>query len=222
MHVVLLSSPGAGPLPHWSVAGAQRLHAALCEAGHEVRWFAPSCEPASLPAAAVAFPAPELPLHRAAATSDHVDLERHLAQHLRQDPADVVVHLGVGARGSSNLLWLADRMGSATIAVVRATEVVCARGDHVDWRGASCAIVDDPATCSRCCSRGLRRATPAALASRLDLLVASLQTAAAVYFEHAEEAATLERIGVPRRRLVQQSFDELPHALRGVTRLTGA
>lgn len=201
MRIVLLTSPGAAPILHWSFSLGEALHRALQGAGHGVHWLASVAEGAMVPpdTAAEVLRTVVPPRHKVAASILHDDLERALAAELRERPADVVLQVGLGALGSANLLWLADRMGSRAMAVVRAAEVVCHRGDWIDERGQACAVVDDPGRCSACCSKGLRRAVVADLASRLDLLVCCLQVSGAVFVASQDEAELLEQVGVPRR-----------------------
>ncbi|MCA8966034.1 MAG: hypothetical protein H6838_13545 [Planctomycetes bacterium] len=222
MRVVLLSSPGAEPALHWSFALGERLHSAMVDAGHEVRWLAPVVAGAGVPAqtAAEVLRVGAAPLHRVGDAILHDELERELANDLRARAADLVLHVGLGARGSANLLWLADRMGSRALAVVRAAEVLCHRGDLVDHRGESCTAIDDAERCRRCCSKGLRRAGHADLATRLDLLVCCLQVSAAVFVETATEVSQLEQVGVPRRLLHVAAPDEVAAAV--LTRLAPA
>ncbi len=187
----------------------------MAEAGHDVRWLAPVVDGADVPnrTAAEVLRVDVAPLHRVADAVLHDELERELANELRARSADVVLHVGLGARGSANLLWLADRMGSRAMAVVRAAEVVCHRGDLVDERGESCTTLDDAARCRRCCSAGLRRAGLADMATRLDLLVCCLQVSSAVLVESGSQAALLEQVGVPRRLLHVAPPDEVVAAV---------
>ncbi|MCR9248187.1 MAG: hypothetical protein NXI31_24415 [bacterium] len=128
--------------------------------------------------------------------------EAALTQMLRDEPAHAVVHAGVGAAGSPNLLWIAARMGSVGIAVVRASEVVCQRGDLVHQDGAACAKFDDGDRCAACCSGSwFRRARAVDLLNRLDLFVAGLQSSALVLLPTADDPAVLEAVGVPKRSL---------------------
>jgi hypothetical protein len=206
MQVLLISSPGAGRGPHWSHAAASGLQNALLAAGAQVHWFAAAdaADAPGRPAAGEFTPlvVPRQALHRVTAGTEHVALEVSLTQALRARPADAVVHLGVGARGSVNVLWLADRMGSAAFAVARASEVVCQRGDLIDDSAQACTIFEDADRCRACCSASwLARPRADDFRNRLDLLVAGLQVCTAVFVSTAPEAAMLERIGVPRRVL---------------------
>lgn len=202
MRVVLLTSPGAVAGLHWSFDHGERLHRALVDAGHVVRWLAPVVAGANVSPATAAeiLPVAAAPLHRVAAAVLHDDLERELARELRTRPADLVVHLGLGARGSANLLWLADRMGSRTIAIVRAAEILCHRGDRIDERGQACAVIDDPDRCRACCSSGLRRAPRSAFANRLDLLIGSLQVTTDIFLSSSTDSDLLTQLGLPLRQ----------------------
>ncbi len=189
----------------------------LADAGAEVDWFAPAppgCSPAST-AEATTFAVQDRPLHRVGQANSHIELERRLAGLLRVRPAGAVVHLGVGARGSTNVLWLAERMGARVFAAVRAAEVLCHRGDLVDERGRTCTTFDDADRCSVCCATRWRRVPRREFENRIDLLVAGLQTAAAVLVGSAEEATQLEGLGVPRRNLVVAVPHEFAAELAG-------
>jgi hypothetical protein len=128
--------------------------------------------------------------------------ELALAQALRAEPRSVVVHVGLGARGSPNLCWLGDRLGAPCFAVVRAAEVVCHRGDLVDRLGAPCREFADPVRCRRCCASMLRRPHPSAFQGRSDLLAASLLACRAVFVADDADTATLVAFGVPAAAVV--------------------
>lgn len=122
---------------------------------------------------------------------------------LREQAAATVVHIGAGARGSPNLVWLADRMGSCAFAVVRATEVVCHRGDLIDHRGTACTNYLAPDHCRRCCAGGWWRRPPAvAFANRADLLAGSLLAARTVFVAAAADVGPLVAFGLSERSVV--------------------
>ena len=130
-------------------------------------------------------------------------LEVLLTRSLRERAAHVVVHLGVGARGSPNVLWIADCMGSGPIAVVRAAEVVCQRGDLIHATGAACTKFDDAERCRLCCRAswwGHPHRTE--LLNRSDLLAAGLLAAETVFVETQADAGLLVASGVPQRAIV--------------------
>jgi hypothetical protein len=124
---------------------------------------------------------------------------------------------GLGAPGSANALWIAERMGAVGVATVRAAEVLCHRQDLVDWQHQDCRVFDDPARCTRCClSPGARSlSVPAAFAgrslawlrgfspfpnlhafaTRFDVAVGGLGSASLVLVEHADEAGLLAQAG---------------------------
>jgi hypothetical protein len=142
------------------------------------------------------------PLHRIERGTLDLPLESGLTRDLRSRPTDAVVHLGVGARGSPNLLWIADRMGVPPFAIVRAEEIVCQRGNLVDAGGSACVRFEEPGHCGRCCSASwLRRALASEVQNRLELVVASLQVARGVIVRSESDATMLEQVGVPRRSL---------------------
>jgi hypothetical protein len=133
------------------------------------------------------------------------ELEILLTRSLRERPAHAVVHLGVGARGSPNVLWIADCMGSAPIAVLRAAEGVCQRGDLVHATGVACTKFDDPERCRLCC-RASRWGHPhrTDLLNRSDLVMAGLLAAETVFVETQADAGLLSASGVPQRAIVAQ------------------
>lgn len=209
MRVVLVSSPGRSTEPHWSQAAAADLSRELVALGADVECFrVASAAVTSLPpkvpgARAHDFSLPHVAsVHLVTAGMQHVALERELARSLRREHADAVVHLGVGAGGSPNVLWLAERMGSRVFAVVRGAEVVCHRGDLVDAAGRACSRFDDAATCRACCARSWWRRPPAdEFVNRWDLLLGGLLAAAAVFVDEAAAVERLAATGVAPRRL---------------------
>lgn len=220
VRTVLFSSPGGGPGPHWSHACARGLARPLLAAGHELHWFpvAGARDEVPAPPPGLATFAARLcrrqPLHRVGAGCGDLPTEALLARDLRDHPDTAVVVCGTGARGSPNLPWLAERMGSPAFAVVRAAEVLCARGDLVDAAGAACTTTDEPARCRRCVGSGpWRRPALAELQNRREQLVAGLQACRAVFVSAVGEATSLELAGVPRRVLQVAPPEDLPAAL---------
>lgn len=180
----------------------------LLAGGAQVVWFPVVAERAEAPSAPPGIHSfagsllRRVPLHRVEAGTLDLPLEAALTRELRARPASAVVQVGVGARGSPNLLWIAERMGIAPFAVVRGSEVVCQRGDLVDRSGVRCAEFRDAARCAGCCSASWwRRARGADIQNRLELLVAGLQVARRVLVGDEAEADWLEQVGVPRRVL---------------------
>ena len=208
MRLVVVSSPGARSELHWSHAAAVVVAGALAAAGHDVVWFAVARPGQVLPTppGGVELRGLSVPVRRldaVAADSEHGELEQALARSLREQPAAAVVHVGAGARGSPNVAWLAERMGSGAYAVVRAAEVVCHRGDLVARDGAPCSTFNDPARCRRCCAGGFWRTPRAdAFRNRGDLLAGSLLAAEAVFVTDPADVATLTAFGVPPASLV--------------------
>lgn len=210
MKLLLVSSPGRErTVLHWSHAMAATMAGAAAAGGAQVRWFAvlPAGSPALVAPSGVALEV--LPFagsgrhHRIAADTTHPGVDAALTAVLRQEPTTRVVHVGVGARGSPNLCWLASRLGSPTFAVVRAAEVECHRGDLVQADGEACTRSDDPERCRRCCAPSVwRRPHADAFRNRADLLVASLQATEATFVPTSEDQQRLVAFGVPMATLV--------------------
>lgn len=208
MHVVIVSSPGCGPLPHWSHATAAAVATRLVARADTVSWLA------VVRGAADAGPSPAsverhvFPMRAPGRTADvagqnrHLPLELALTHALRTTAARAVVHVGVGARGSPNVNWLADRLGAAAFAVARASEVVCHRGDLVDRERRACAEFLDPERCGRCCTDvWWRRARADDFRNRSDLLAGSLLASAAVFVPGDDDVRRLVDFGLPPRAL---------------------
>lgn len=206
MRVVVVSSPGTTPALHWSHASAADLARWLTGHGAHVEWMAAVRAGQSLPAgapSATTIVMPALPpVWRAGADNRHLAVELALTRSLRQAPAHAVVHVGAGARGSPNVCWLAERMGSLPFAVVRSPEVVCQRGDLVHASGAACGEFLDPERCRRCCTVSWwSRPRGGDFRSRTDLLAASLLAAAAVFVPSPDDEAPVVAFGVAGRSL---------------------
>ncbi|HEX5051478.1 MAG TPA: hypothetical protein VFZ65_06870 [Planctomycetota bacterium] len=209
MRIVVVSSPGAGTSVHWSHAAALELARVLLLGGARVEWLAAATPGHELPLALPGVVAGAVstcattPVHRVTAGMTDLELEVALSRSLRSRPAHAVVHFGTGARGSPNVLWLADRLGSAVFAVVRAAEVVCQRGDLVDFAGEPCPVFDDPERCRRCCgpSRWSRPRT-VEFRNRIDLLAGGLLVTKAVFVPDPADVQPLVTAGVPRHLLV--------------------
>lgn len=203
MRIVLVSSPGSGPGPHWSQDAAAALATALRAGGADLRWFCCTARPDTAPPAAEAVPLRRPPrVARVAAGLQHTELEVAVTRALRALPTDAVVHLGAGAGGSPNVGWLATRMGSRAFAVVRSDEVVCQRGDLVHATGTPCERFDDAERCRACCARGVLFGPRADdLRNRRDLLLAGLVVADAVFVEDEAGRARLTACGLAARHL---------------------
>lgn len=202
---VVVSSPGRGAL-HWSHAAAAGLATALQSRGAPVDWFAavrPGQQPTPVDPGLLPqlFPLPAAPpLARVAAAHVHLAIETAMTRALRAAPAAAVVHVGLGAGGSPNVGWLAERLGSPVFAVVRAAEVVCHRGDLIDAAGAPCTSFLDAERCRRCCATAPWPAPRVVdLHNRADLLAASLAAATVVFVRDAADAPLLTAFGVPAR-----------------------
>ncbi|MBL8747630.1 MAG: hypothetical protein JNK78_00615 [Planctomycetes bacterium] len=205
MRVVLVSSPGDPALGHWSHAAAAECARLLGVAGASVEWFrvGGDATPAPPGVAVREMPFEAVPLHRVANANGDARLEAELTRALRAQPAFAIVHFGLGARGSPNVPWVAERMGSVPFAVVRATDVVCHRGTTIDAAGAPCFQFDDPERCRRCCaSSWWTRPRAMAFTDRRDLLLGSLAVTAGVFVPNEHDAERLASFGAPRRTLV--------------------
>jgi len=208
VHAVLVSSPGAEPAPHWSHAAAADLAAAFAARGVRVTWLAVPrlgqvLPPAGAAVARETIAMPSRPsLAGVARETSHLALERRLTQVLRDASAAVVVHVGLGARGSPNVCWLAERLGALPSAVVHAAEVVCHRGDLVDHRGAPCGEFLQPDRCRQCCRGALRLPAADAFRNRSDLLAASLLACRNVFVPAPPDVAQITAFGVTARALV--------------------
>ncbi|MCY2957334.1 MAG: hypothetical protein NT107_09880 [Planctomycetota bacterium] len=232
MDFVLISARGANDEPHWSRATAALVAQALTSQGAAVRWLCARNAREPAPAAVAGleiFDLPAAPVPFRAVEARVIDnpMDILLAQQMRKRPPDLVMQLGVGAISSANPLWIADRMGAPGLAVVRATELLCHRGTLVNERGTACRSVFDAARCTTCCNSAspqgpTKRAaigalclrwlggcspfpSPVQFLNRADLLLASLQLAAAVVTSDAAELALLASAGLPARTLVASS-----------------
>ncbi len=227
MDVVLVSARSTGPSAHWSRALTAAVATILVGEGLQVRWLCPLAvdepEPA-VPAGARldVLRARPAPFRAVLARVGDTALDVALARALRPTRRALVAHLGFGAAGSVNTLWLAERMGARPFAVVRAAEVLCHRGTLVDERGAACDRVLDAERCAACCcaasADGLspQQATLArwlrplggwspfpdrgAFLSRADLVLGSLLLANVVVGA-AQDSERLQRAGLVARAI---------------------
>jgi len=208
VHVVLVNSPGSGRAPHWSrkLAGAfSRLAVAR---GAKVRWLAAMHPHEESP---LADPGVEvLPIRRrrslfssrAAAAKADAAMELALTEALRAEPRSVVVHVGVGGQGSPNPLWLADRLGSATFASARGPELVCNRSELLDRHNMPCRFSSESEQCRWCGAPSMSSTQRSvSMQNREDLLVAALQTCAAILVPGEEDADLLQAVGVAAKRV---------------------
>lgn len=216
MPVVVVNAPGAGVAAHWSLAAAQSICAGLAARGVVVTWLRVLADGAAAPGPAadpgvVVHELRRAPvsLPRVAHANGDTALELVLTRLLRPLGADsVVVHVGLGAGGSPNVLWLADRLGLGTIACLRGEELVCARGDLRHRSGASCERFDDAERCRRCCATGWHRPHPSELQNRFDLLLGSLLVAEQVFVDSAAGAALLLQAGLPQGVVTVAAADD--------------
>lgn len=225
MDVLLLSNRGDAA-PHWSEAWALAAARALAAQGAAVRWLraatpasaAPPPLPAGVEVETVVGTRP--PFRRVAGQLDDPPFDAALARLLRPRPSDVVHHFGYGAPGSGLAPWLADRMGSATVATVRAAELACHRQTLVDETAAACRRLGEADRCTACCRvpgpaalapaaarcerllRWLGGRSPfphrTAFANRFDLLASGLQACALVLAPTPLDAELLLAAGLAR------------------------
>jgi hypothetical protein len=209
VQVVIVSSPGRGPAPHWSRERAAALATAAAAAGRDVRWLVgmhadePPPPPCGHGVQVLTFRGrARLPLARVAKSCSDGPLELALTESLRARPDSAVVHVGLGAGGTPNALWLADRLGSPTWACVRGDELVCHRGDLLDRDKRVCEDWDDAERCRWCVSSSWWSAPRADdLRNRADLIVAALQTCAAIAVPAPRDAARVEALGVSAEKV---------------------
>jgi len=220
VQILVLSSPGPVASPHWSKDAAEEFCGFAAGRGADVRWLVPLYEEEEPPVrrdrveVATFRAARGRPLHAVAASQLDPALERALSESARAAPGCAVVHFGLGAHGSPNLLWLAERLGSRTFASVRGSEVVCHRGDLRDRSRESCREWSDAERCRWCCTTSWwRRPRANDLRNRADLLVAGLLSCEAIAAPSTRDASLVTELGVPSDRLrVGASAAEL-HAI---------
>ena len=216
MRVLLVSSPGAGGPAHWSHDVAATLAAVLQRAAASVHWLAVAhgrqpLAPAPPGVAREILPMPRVRPAHVADANTHLPVELALTARLRAAPAAVVVHVGLGAGGSPNVPWLADRLGAPAFVIARAAEVACHRADLLPGDDAPCGEAAAGERCLRCCPRGWRyRGNARALLARTDLLAASLLASTALFVPGEAHVAPLVALGVPRRTIV---VGTAPHAV---------
>ncbi len=168
MDILLVSGRGRGEEPHPSRERAASLTRELVRLGHSVRWLCPvrrgahaSVDRAGVdnagaecPEGAVFQPVVTQARRFRAVEKGLADIstECALSREVRRQTPDVVHVLAHGGVSSTQLVWIADRLGAPVVASVSATEVLCHRGTLVDQTGASCRVWDDPVRCARCCA----------------------------------------------------------------------
>lgn len=217
MQIVLVSSPGTGDSPHWSHELALEFARRAAARGAMVRWLAALHPGQPVPPGqdgVQVFAHQDRRTFRwseVAKSQLDVPVESAVTACLREEPLSVVVHVGLGAQGSPNVLWLSDRLGSPTFACVRGVELVCHRGDLLDRDKRVCEQWSDAERCAWCCTTS-RFAKPRSndLRNRVDLFLAGLQTCRSISVPAEEDVAYLRELGIPARQIeVGASADEL-------------
>lgn len=240
MEAILVTQRGNGA-EHWSRPLGAALAAALCAAGHRVRWLravqrgernAPA--PAGVECTDLAADSGSFRRVHARVTDAPCDVA--LTRMLRERPAQQLFHLGYGSAGSVNTLWIATRMGTNCRAVVRAAEVLCHRATLVDEQGRACAAWEDVQRCTACCltpgplgrleagmgrlARGIGGLSPwpnpDAFRNRLELSVGNLQLADRVVVAQSADATSLRAAGIAEGalRVVQALTPDAVSALQ--------
>lgn len=203
MQIVVVSSPGLGGQPHWSHEAAGAFAQRAVQRGATVRWLAGLHAGQPVPAEAAGlevFAYQDRKVYPAGAVSSSqldAPLELALTECLRAEPLSAVVHFGLGAQGTPNLLWLADRLGSKTFACVRGVELVCHRGDLLDREKQICTEWSSADRCRWCCSDGAKpKPSTDDMLNRTDLFIAGLATCARVFVSDADEVHYVTSLGV--------------------------
>jgi hypothetical protein len=142
-------------------------------------------------------------LSKVASSQVDAQLEVSVTACLREEPLSVVVHVGLGAQGSPNILWLSHRMGSRTFACARGIELVCHRGDLLDRDKRMCTNWSDAERCRWCCSTSLfRRPASNDFRNRVDLFIAGMQTCASISVPAEADVAYIRGLGIAGKQIV--------------------
>ena len=208
MQIVVVSSPGQGRSPHWSQDLAGEFGRLAVARGASVRWLAAVHADEPVPAGG---PGLEVSAHRdrrvwplSKVESSQLDapLELMLTEILRDEPSSVVVHFGLGAQGTPNVLWISDRLGSQTFACVRGPEIVCHRGDVIDRDSNPCTDWLDAERCRWCCSDSRdRQPRSDDLRNRVDLYIAGLLTCQSISVPSPEDVPFLSSLGISGKQI---------------------
>lgn len=208
VQIVLVSSPGTGDSPHWSHELGLEFARLAAARGAMVRWLAALHPGQPVPPGQHGVQViahqdrQKLRWSDVAKSQLDVSIESALTACLREEPLSVVVHLGVGAQGSPNVLWLSDRLGSRTFACVRGVELVCHRGDLLDRDKRICEQWSDPERCAWCCTTS-RFAKPRSndLRNRVDLFIAGLQTCRSISVAGEDDVAYVRGLGISPKQI---------------------
>ena len=208
VQVVVVSSPGAGAVPHWSHEVAGDFARQAVARGAAVRWLVAlhggQPTPPGGPGLQVFAHKDRkvLAVNKVAGSQLDVPLEVTLSECLRAEPLSVVVHIGVGGQGTPNVLWLADRLGSRTFACARGAELVCHRGDLLDRDKKICKNWMDPERCRWCCSIKLF-GNPSSndLRNRADLFIAGFHACVSISVPTEEDVSLVADLGVAQNQI---------------------
>jgi len=204
VQIVVVSSPGQGQQPHWSQEVAGEFVRLAIARGATVRWLVGLHAGHAVPPSATGLQVfayqdrRVLPVSGVAASQLDAPLELALTEYLRANPLSVVVHFGLGGQGTPNVLWLSDRLGSATYACLHGIELVCHRGDLLDRDKKTCTDWGDADRCRWCCSES-RFGNPSSndMLNRVDLFIAGLSTCASIAVPHEQDVPFVTSLGIP-------------------------
>jgi hypothetical protein len=208
VQIVVVSSPGQGQESHWSQKLSQEFSQLALGRGVSVCWLAglhpempvPSAQPGLQ---VIAFQAARTQsVSKVADSQADSALEHKLTQILREYPAAVVLHVGLGGQGTPNVLWISDRLGSRSYACVRGVELVCHRGGLIDRDEKPCTEWLDPDRCRWCCSGSwFSRPSSDDMRNRVDLYYAGLVTTRAILVPTSEDVQYLEGLGLASQKI---------------------
>ena len=204
-----------------ALARDRRLAVDLAERGCVVRWLYPEGDGHDEVADGVSL----LPVRTVVPGFRSVEarlndppLEQTLNRSVRADLPDVVHALAYGAGTSTNVPWLADRLGVPSVVTLEGKEMLCHRGTLINERGENCSEWNRAERCAECCltpfAGGLGPAAAACgrllarlrwispfpqdidFQNRLELVTAGLMIAQRVVVTRIEDVGLLQQAGV--------------------------